>query len=54
VRMLQMRSYILCVIASLISAIPCVSLSGCCCIGQGVGIWALVTLFNSDVRSSFR
>jgi hypothetical protein len=54
IRMLQLRSYVLCVIASLVSAIPCVSLSGCCCMGQAVGIWSLVVLLNSDVRSAFR
>ena len=54
VGMIRSRWYGLCMVASIVAAIPCVSPTGCCCIGNGVGIWALVVLLNPDVRSVFR
>ena len=54
VRMLQLRSYPLCVLASIVAAVPCISPSGCCCLGEVGGIWALIVLMNPDVRSLFR
>lgn len=52
IQMLRLRSYALCVISSIVVSVPCVT--ACCLIGQGVGIWSLVVLLNSDVRSAFR
>ncbi|MGL4550513.1 MAG: hypothetical protein ACRC33_04950 [Gemmataceae bacterium] len=54
IRMLQLKSYGLCVFAAIVSAIPCVSGAGCCCIGEAVGVWAIVVLLSNDVRSAFR
>jgi uncharacterized membrane protein len=52
VRMIALRSYALCMFAAVFTAIPCVS--GCCCMGQVVGIWAAIVLLNDDVRRAFR
>lgn len=54
VRMLQLRSFGLCVLASIIAATPCISLPGCCCIGNIVGLWSLVVLIAPEVRQAFR
>lgn len=37
--------------AAVLAIIPC--LSPCCCIGIPVGIWALVVLFDANVKASF-
>jgi hypothetical protein len=34
-----------------LSIIPCTNT--CCCAGLPIGLWALVTLFGSDVRLAF-
>jgi hypothetical protein len=54
IRMLLMRSYGLAVFASIVAAIPCLSPSGCCLLGEIVGIWSLVVLMDPDVREAFR
>lgn len=54
IRMLQLRSFGLCVLASIIAATPCVSPMGCCCMGNIAGIWALVVLLAPDVRTAFQ
>ncbi len=54
IQMLRLRSFSLCVFASLVSAVPCVSPTGCCCLGQIVGIWSLIVLLDESVRMSFR
>jgi hypothetical protein len=52
VRMLGLRGYGLAMTGAVIAAIPVVS---CCCVlGQIAGIWAIVVLMNSEVRSAFR
>lgn len=53
IRMIQLRSYGLAVFASLLSAIPCISPSGCLMLGVMAGVWSLVVLLDVDVRSSF-
>jgi hypothetical protein len=53
-RMLVLKSYGLAVAASVVTAIPCISCSACCGLGEGIGIWALVVLLNNDVRAAFR
>jgi hypothetical protein len=52
--MLQMRGYGFCIFASLLTAVPFVSGSACCCLGEGIGIWALVVLLSNDVRMAFK
>lgn len=51
--MLRLRLFGLAVTAGIIAFIPCISGLGCCLIGQGVGIWALVVLFSDEVRQAF-
>jgi hypothetical protein len=54
VRMLSLQSYGLAVTGSILAAIPVVSFLGCCCIGEGVGIWSLIVLMSADVKTAFR
>jgi hypothetical protein len=51
IRMKQLHGYGWAVTGSLLAAIPCTSM--CCCIGLPIGLYALVTLFGSDVRMGF-
>ncbi len=53
IQMLRLRSYGLAVTASILAAIPCVTCSACCGLGEGVGIWALIVLMNPEVRAAF-
>jgi hypothetical protein len=53
IRMAQTRSYGLAMTGAILAAIPFLSPLGCCLIGEAVGIWALVVLFNSDVQAAF-
>jgi hypothetical protein len=53
-RMLQLRSYGLCVLASIVAALPCVSPTCCCGVGGLVGIWSIVVLLTPQVRMMFR
>jgi len=53
IRMVKLRSYGLAMTGAIFAAIPFVSPLGCCLIGEVVGIWALVVLFNADVRMAF-
>jgi len=52
--MLSMRYYGVAVLASFFAIIPCISGTACCCLGEIIGLWALVTLLNADVRAAFR
>jgi hypothetical protein len=54
IRMLQLRSYGLAVLSALLMAIPCVSGSACCGIGEIVALWSLYILLQVDVRAAFR
>ena len=54
IRMLQLRNYGLVFFASILAAIPCVSGSSCCCIGEVAGIYAVIMLLQSDIRDAFR
>jgi hypothetical protein len=54
IRMILMRSYALCLVASILATTPCLSPTGCCCLGNVVGIWGLVVLLSPDVRDAFR
>jgi hypothetical protein len=53
IQMLRFRSYGLAVTASILAAIPCITCSACCGVGEGIGIWALVVLMNPEVRAAF-
>jgi hypothetical protein len=52
--MLALRSYPLAVIGAVLAALPFISCSGCCGLGEAAGIWALVVLVQADVRAAFR
>ncbi len=52
--MLRLRAYALSVIGAVAAAIPCISCSACCGLGEGIGIWALVVLMNEEVKAAFR
>lgn len=54
VRMRQLRSYGLSVAGAISAAIPCITCSGTCCFGEIIGIWALVVLLSTEVRSTFQ
>jgi hypothetical protein len=51
VKMRHLNGYGWSLAASILSIIPCTN--SCCCAGLPIGIWALVTLFASDVRLAF-
>jgi hypothetical protein len=51
IKMKQLHGYGWAVAGSVLAAIPCTN--SCCCIGLPVGLYALVTLFGSDVRLGF-
>ena len=50
-RMKALKSYALCIAASIVALIPYVN--GCCCLGLIPGIWSLVVLSNGDVKAGF-
>jgi len=53
--MLMQRGYAMAVIASVLMAIPILSLMACPCLaGIGIGIWCLYTLFLPEVRAAFK
>jgi hypothetical protein len=53
-RMMKQQSYGLAVTASILTLVPCIGTSICCCvIGVPVGVWALIVLMQTDVRAAF-
>jgi hypothetical protein len=52
--MIRLRWFGLSVAGSILAVIPCLSCTSCCGFGELAGIWALVVLFNPEVRSTFR
>jgi hypothetical protein len=54
VRMLQLRSYGVAILASILTAVPVLSGCACACVGMIPGVWALIVLMNPDVREAFR
>ena len=54
IRMLQLRNYSLVFFGAFAAAIPCISGSSCCCIGEAAGIYAIIMLLQSDIRDAFR
>ena len=53
-RMRALQSYGMAVTASVLALIPCLTCTGCCGLGQGIGIWALVVLLKPEVKALFR
>jgi hypothetical protein len=53
-RMYTLRSYGLSVVGAVAAAIPCLSISACCGLGEIVGLWAVIVLANPEVREAFR
>jgi hypothetical protein len=53
-RMVVMKSWGLALTAAILASIPCLSPLGCCLVGEGVGIWAIVVLLNDQVKAAFR
>ena len=51
-KMKDLESWGLCVAASILAMVPCVS--PCCLIGLPIGIWCLVVLNRPEVKASFR
>ncbi|UCC38585.1 MAG: hypothetical protein JSV96_12220 [Candidatus Aminicenantes bacterium] len=51
-KMKDLNQWGLCVAASILAMIPCVS--PCCIIGLPVGIWCLVVLMRPEVKDAFR
>ena len=52
IKMRRLQSYGLCMTASIVAMIPCVSV--CCIIGLPIGIWSLVVLSKPEVKSLFQ
>lgn len=52
IKMMKLQNHTLALIASVLAMLPCVS--GCCCIGLPIGIWALIILFKPEVKSHFQ
>ena len=52
-RMLVLKSYGLSIFVSVLTAVPCISPSACCLLGEGIGIWALVVLLQPNVKAAF-
>jgi hypothetical protein len=53
-RMVVAKSYALAMIGSVLAIIPCISCTGCCGLGEGIGIWALIVLVMPDVKAVFQ
>jgi hypothetical protein len=51
-RMKALQSYSLAIVSAIVVAFPCCSC--CCLIGTPIGIWALIVLFDSQVKAAFR
>jgi hypothetical protein len=54
VRMISLRSRGLAILGSVLAMIPCLSATGCCGLGEGIGIWSLIVLMSAEVKAAFR
>jgi hypothetical protein len=52
-KMKNLQSYALAMTAAILAMIPCCSCY-CCLVGLPAGIWALVVLFEPEVKAAFR
>jgi hypothetical protein len=50
-KMLQLQGWGLAVAGAIVALVPCQS---CCCLTIPFGIWALILLFNAEVKASFQ
>ena len=50
-KMRALQSYPLAITAAVLSLLPCVF--PCCCFSLPIGVWALVVLFDNNVKASF-
>jgi hypothetical protein len=50
-KMKDLQKHTLCILASIVALIPCIS--PCCCVGIPIGIWALIVLNKPEVRDYF-
>lgn len=50
-KMKNLQSHSMAMAGAVCAMLPC---SACCCLGLGVGIWALVTLMNDEVKAAFQ
>jgi hypothetical protein len=54
IKMRSLQSRGLALTGAIVAMIPCISATGCCGVGEGIGIWALVVLMNAEVKAAFR
>ncbi len=54
IRMMALKNYGIAVFASILAALPAISCSACCAVGEIVGIWALIVLLSAEVRAAFQ
>jgi hypothetical protein len=54
VKMRSLESRGLAITGALLAMIPCISPLGCCLVGEGIGLWALIVLSSADVKAAFR
>jgi hypothetical protein len=54
IRMLSLKNYGLAILAAILAALPGFSCTGFCCVGEVIGIWALIVLLSADVRAAFQ
>ncbi|MFB0565962.1 MAG: hypothetical protein ACETWK_09830 [Candidatus Aminicenantaceae bacterium] len=50
-KMKELTQWGLCVVASVLAMIPCIS--PCCIVGLPMGIWCLVVLTKDDIKAAF-
>lgn len=50
-KMKELNQYGLCVAASILAMIPCIS--PCCIIGLPIGIWCLIVLTKPEIKTAF-
>jgi hypothetical protein len=53
IQMLRFRAYPLCVLGSILALNP-INMCPCCLLEAPFGLWCLIVLMNSDVRSAFQ
>ena len=51
-KMKELSQYGLCMVASILAMIPCIS--PCCVIGLPIGIWCLVVLTKPEIKEAFQ
>lgn len=54
VQMMRMKTWGLALASSIVCMLPCITCLGCCGVGEGIGIWALIVLVNPEVKAKFQ